>query len=96
LIVDLGGLKAGLQSVVLRFGESIPNYKTSIVRAFVTGFTSNPGEIFIGVSGINITENGIELGVEAKGTMEIKTARVNYLVFSPASIPFASYGGGVS
>lgn len=53
-------------------------------------------EIFIRAYDKSISADKLELEVQVAGSMEISSARINYIVFSPGSAVFASYGGGVS
>lgn len=81
----------------MNFPVQIPNFNTSIARAFITGYTLKSGaEIFIRAFDKNISAQTLELGVQVAGNMEISNAQVNFIVFSPSTAVFASYGGGIT
>lgn len=64
---------------------------------FITGYELASGaEIFIRGFDKKIGARTLELGVQVAGNMEIKSARVNFIVFSPSTAVFASYGGGIT
>jgi hypothetical protein len=77
---------------------SIPNYQKSIVRAFLNGFSVNPGcEGFeIQIEGKAINESGFTVAVATGGKTDLKSVDFSYLLFNPSTAPFASYGGSVS
>jgi len=90
-------LKATSAPVYVNFPNQIPNFNTSIARAFITGYTLKSGtEIFIRAYDKAVTANRLELGVQVAGSMEISNAIVNFILFSPSTAVFASYGGGIT
>lgn len=94
---SFGSLKNGSAPVVVNFANAIPNANSAIARAFLTGYKMVAGnEIFIRAFDKAVSANRVELGVQVAGSMEISSAQVNYVVFSPSTAVFASYGGGVS
>lgn len=96
IYADLGSLKTGSAPVFVTFARPIVNPASSIARAFITGYTAKSGnEIFIRAFDKSVSANRLELGVQVGGSLEITSAQINYIVFSPNTVVFASYGGGV-
>lgn len=90
-------LRSGSAPVIVNFATPIPNPTSSIARAFLTGYTSKSStEIMIRAFDRSISANRLELGVQVAGGLEISSVRINYVIFSPTTSVFASYGGSVS
>ena len=97
---QLGSLKSSTQSFKVQVSSLIASPQTSIARTFISGYTSpqkqGDGEIYVRTYDISIQQNYVEIGIQVGGVLEISSARVNYIIFSPTTSSFASYGGAVT
>lgn len=90
-------LRASSAPVIVNFTTPIPNADSSIVRAFITGWTRTGGkQLAIRAYDNGIMSTAVQIIVQVVGDMAISSVQLNYLIFSPYNVGFASYGGAYS
>ena len=90
-------LNSGSATVTVAFPNQIANSGSSIVRAFITGWTRAGGDsIVIRAYDNGVTSAAVQMVVQVGGDMTITKVQLNFLIFSPSTAPFASYGGGIN
>ena len=90
-------LKGSAAPVTLRFASAISNPESSIARVFITGFTRTEGkQLAIRAYDKGIIATAMQAVVQVAGDMAISSITLNFVVFSPRTATFASYGGNVN
>jgi hypothetical protein len=75
----------------------VPDASSSIIRAFLNGWTqsSASSNFSLEVDGKVVEGNRVGVLIGAAGTTNVQDVWYSYVVFSPQTAPFASYGGAI-